>query len=143
MPLEPFDQLWNAVTKDGKDGAFGVRRKRHDPTLRLMLTKLIRFSLGVFFGCSIYDANVPYKLLKRSIWQEVKPMVPADTLAPSLFVAVYCERAGYDIAYVDIPHKERETGEVSIKRWKLLKFCWKAFWQMMAFRGRIRRIKSR
>jgi hypothetical protein len=31
-------------------------------------------------------------------------------------------------------HKERETGEVSIKRWKLLKFCATGLQQMLAFR---------
>jgi hypothetical protein len=33
-----------------------------------------------------------------------------------------------------VEHRERDTGEVSIRRFKLLKFCAKGFRQMLAFR---------
>ena len=88
----------------------------------------------MMFGVRLYDANVPYKLLRRSIWTEASTYIPAGTLAPSLFLAIFARRRGYDIAEMDIVHKERETGVVSIRRMKLLKFCARAFWQMVAFR---------
>lgn len=135
IPLEAFGPLWEATQQGGRyDCAFGVRRKRHDPTLRLYLTRLIRATIPMFFGVKLYDANVPYKLLRRSIWEEARQHIPDDTLAPSLFLAVYCKRRGYRVAEIDVPHKERETGVVSIRRWKLFKFCARAFRQMLDFR---------
>jgi dolichol-phosphate mannosyltransferase len=136
IPLEHFDQLWRAVN-GGKDAAFGVRRNRDDPRIRLWLTSVIRLALRALFGVTLYDANVPFKLLRRSTWQEAHALIPDDTLAPSLFLAVYMKLRGLDIAEIDVSHRERETGEVSIKRWKLVKFCARAFGQMTQFRRKV------
>jgi glycosyltransferase involved in cell wall biosynthesis len=136
IPLESFAALWAAV-QSGHDGAFGVRRQRNDPELRLLLTRVVRFSIGMLFGVGITDANVPFKLFRRTIWLDARRHIPDETLAPSLFLAVYMARRGCDIVDVDVPHRERETGVVSIRRWKLLKFCWRAFRQMLSFRRSI------
>ena len=40
IPLTAFSALWEAAKT--RDGAFGVRRKRNDPRLRLLLTAVIR-----------------------------------------------------------------------------------------------------
>jgi dolichol-phosphate mannosyltransferase len=133
IPLESFASLWREALT-GRDGAFGVRRVRKDAELRRVLTVFIRLSLSMLFGVSVYDANVPYKLLRRSLWKEARRHIPEGTLAPSLFLAVFVMRRRFDIALVDVPHKDRETGTVSIRRWKLVKFCWRAFQQLLQFR---------
>lgn len=134
IPLEEFAPFWAAVT-GGKDAAFGVRRVRHDADLRKVLTVMIRQSLALLFGVRLYDSNVPYKLLRRSLWEAARPLIPEGTLAPSLFLAVFAARRGYDIAYIDVSHKDRETGTVSIRRWKLVKFCARALRQLLDFRS--------
>jgi glycosyltransferase involved in cell wall biosynthesis len=134
IPLDHFSDAWRLVLA-GKDGVFGVRRHRDDPTLRLVLTAVIRQSIRLLFGVRLYDSNVPYKLLRRSAWEEAKPHIPPDTLAPSLFLAIFMKRRGMDIAELEISHRERQTGEVSIKRWKLVKFCARGFRQLLAFRA--------
>jgi len=80
------------------------------------------------------DANVPFKVFRRELWLEAAPLIPADTLAPSLFLAVFAASRDRRIATIEIPHRARETGVVSIRRWKLIKFCWRAFGQLLAFR---------
>lgn len=137
MPLSSVTELWEAV-HDGYDAAFGVRRKRDDPTIRLWLTRVVRASIPVLFGVRIRDANVPYKLLRRSTWEDASAMIPDDTLAPSLFLAVFMKLRGLRIAEIDVEHRERSTGEVSIRRWKLIRFCAKAFSQMWDFRRSVR-----
>ena len=94
--------------------------------------------MRVLFGVRLYDANVPYKLLRKSIWDEARPLVPDGTLAPSLFLAIIAKRSGYDIVELDVTHKERNTGEVSIRRLKLLKFCARGLSQLLALRRRVR-----
>lgn len=136
IPLSAFAPLWDAV-QSGRDGAFGVRAHREDPTLRLWLTKVVRGSIPLLFGVRVRDSNVPYKVFKRRLWDEAKPLIPPDTLAPSLFLAVFAAKKKFDIATLPIPHRERQTGVVSIRRWKLFKFCWKAFGQLMEFRRRL------
>lgn len=131
--LDGFPAAWSHM-QGGHDGVFGVRRRRYDPLLRLYLSKVIRKVVGLLFGVRILDANVPYKLLRREIWQEASACIPEGTLAPSLFLAIFARKRGFDIVEMDVVHKERDTGEVSIRRFKLLKFCATGLSQMWAFR---------
>lgn len=133
IALDTFTAAWQQV-QAGRDGVFGIRRRRHDPALRIHLSRFIRNSVGLLFGVRLPDPNVPYKLIRRAIWEAARTCIPDDTLAPSLFLAIYAARRGHDIVNVEIVHKERDTGEVSIKRMKLFKFCARAFSQMLAFR---------
>jgi hypothetical protein len=91
------------------------------------------------FGVQLADANVPYKVLRRSIWEQARPAIPDGTLAPSLFLAIIAKVRGHDILELDVVHKERDTGEVSIRRLKLLKFCARGLSQMFELRRRLSR----
>jgi len=133
IPLDGFPTAW-AYLQGRHDGVFGVRRRRHDPLLRLYLCRIIRKVVEILFGVRILDANVPYKLLRREIWQEASACIPEGTLAPSLFLAIFARKRGFDIVEVAVVHKERDTGEVSLRRLKLLKFCATGLSQMWAFR---------
>lgn len=126
------------LAQDGYVCVFGVRRRRHDTQLRLWLTRTIRYAQQLLFDVKIYDANIPYKLLRRAVWDEASNLIPPDTLAPSLFLAIFAKKKNYRIREIDVPHRERATGEVSIRRMKLLKFCIKWFTQMLSFRQRLR-----
>lgn len=137
IPLDDFPKAWGEIAA-GRDAVFGVRRRRHDPVLRLYLTVVIRAAVRLLFGVQLYDANVPYKLLRKSIWDEARPLVPDDTLAPSLFLAIIAKRRGHDIVELDVTHKERDTGEVQIRRMKLLKFCARGLSQLLTLRRRVR-----
>ena len=134
-----FDVAW-AHAQRGCDAVFGVRRERQDAAIRRHLTRVIRASIRVLFGVPLYDANVPYKLVGRSIWETARPCIPPGTLAPSLFLAVFAAKKRFDIVEMDVRHLDRATGEVSIRRWKLFKFCARAFPQMLAFRRRMRHV---
>ena len=136
IPLDDFPKAWREIAA-GRDAVFGVRRRRHDPALRLYLTTVIRTAVRALFGVQLYDANVPYKLLRKSIWDEARPLIPDGTLAPSLFLAIIARRRGYNMVELDVMHKERNTGEVSIRRMKLLKFCARGLSQMLALRRRV------
>ena len=141
IPLDKFDDAWRAI-EQGRAAVFGVRRRRHDPALRLFLTKVIRHAINLMFGVTLEDANVPYKLLRRSVWEEARPYIPQGTLAPSLFLAIVSKLRGHDILELDVLHKERNTGEVSIRRLKLLKFCARGLAQMIELRRRLSKAKA-
>jgi dolichol-phosphate mannosyltransferase len=137
IPLDGFASAWHQVT-NGRDAVFGVRRRRYDPALRLYITTLVRRSVNVLFRVKLYDANVPFKLFRRAIWNDARECVPDGTLAPSMFLAIVAKSRGYNILELDVTHKERNTGEVSLRRLKLLKFCAQGFSQMIALRSRVR-----
>jgi dolichol-phosphate mannosyltransferase len=137
IPLDNFNAAWTEVLA-GRDAVFGVRRRRYDPVLRLYLSRLIRHSVNVLFRVQLRDANAPYKLFRRGIWSEARECVPDGTLAPSLFLAIVAKSRGYNILEVDVTHKERDTGEVTLRKFKLLKFCARGLGQML---GLIRRVR--
>lgn len=137
IPLSAFAPLWDAVS-NGRDAAFGVRARRQDPVLRLWLTRVIRRTLPLLFGVRLADANVPFKLMRRRLWDDARSLIPEDTLAPSLFLAVFAAARSYNVAELPVPHRERQTGVVSIRRWRLVKFCARALRQLLVFRRRLR-----
>src|SRR5262249_9611732 len=105
----------------------------------LKLTALVRRVLPLLFGVRIRDANVPFKIVRRSAWLQAAPLIPPDTLAPSLFLALFLRCGRFAVAEKAVPHRARQTGVVSIRRWKLLRFCCRAFLQLLAFRRRLAR----
>jgi glycosyltransferase involved in cell wall biosynthesis len=137
IPLDDFAAAWTQIV-GGRDAVFGVRRRRYDPRLRLYLSELIRQSVNVLFRVKLHDANAPYKLFRRAIWNEVRDCVPDGTLAPSMFLAIAAKSRGYNILEIDVTHKERETGEVSLRHLKLLTFCARGLAQLFALRRRVR-----
>lgn len=137
IPLDAFWTLWTraqAGSGPPLDGVWGIRRVRHDAQFRKVLTRIIGVCLTLLFGTSIRDANVPFKLVRRKVWEDAKRYIPDGTLAPSLFLAVYMKRVNCSLAFLDVAHRDRATGTVSIRRWKLLKFCATAFQQLLDFR---------
>lgn len=137
ISLDDFNRAWLQL-ESGKDAVFGVRRRRYDPALRLRLSALIRRSVNVLFRVNLHDANAPYKLFRRAIWNDARDCVPDGTLAPSLFLAIVAKSRGYNVVEIDVTHKERDTGEVTLRRMKLLRFCAEGLSQMLALRRRVR-----
>jgi dolichol-phosphate mannosyltransferase len=137
IPLDNFEAAWREVLA-GRDAVFGVRRRRYDPVLRLYLSRLVRHSVNVLFRVELRDANAPYKLFRRGIWNEARECVPDGTLAPSLFLAIVAKSRGYNILEIDVTHKERDTGEVTLRKFKLLRFCARGLRQMLTLIGRVR-----
>ena len=136
IPLDKFHQAW-AELQAGNDAVFGVRRRRHDPAFRLRLSRFIRNSVNVLFRVKLQDPNAPYKLLRRAVWSDARDSVPDGTLAPSLFLAIVAKKRGYKILEVDVTHKERDTGEVTLRRGKLLRFCARGLLQMIRLIRRV------
>lgn len=134
IPIEAFGELWKQCEES--DGAFGVRKSRKDPAVRRVLTTVVRGALFLMFGVKLHDANVPFKVFRRSIWLEARKFIPSGTLAPSIFLAVFIRKKGFRVAEVEVPHRERETGECSIRKWKLFKFCSRALGQLAGFAWR-------
>jgi glycosyltransferase involved in cell wall biosynthesis len=139
IPTEQFARLWDLAQKG--DGAFGQRRQRCDAWPRRLLTQIIRWTLRFLFAVRLHDANAPFKIIRRRVWERARPLIPPGTLTPSLFLAVFAVRRGCRIALQDVTHLPRRTGTVSIRHGRLIKFCVAAFWQLLAFRLRLRRIE--
>ena len=80
------------IRKTEHDAAFGVRTSRNDARIRLVLTRIIRYFVCIWFGTYLRDANVPFKIVRRQVWLSARPWIPAGTL--SCAAATFCSSTG-------------------------------------------------
>lgn len=142
---EDFFKLWEKRSES--DFILGYRKTRFDAPIRLIITRILKVSIFLFFGTPIEDSNIPFRLIKGSFLKKLIDNLPEPTpFAPNIFIAVMAKRAGQKLFSIPITHKDRHTGEVSIKKMKLLQVCWQSFKELMAFRralpGIVRNLKA-
>jgi len=138
IPLKCFSQLWDMAKQPGVDGVFGVRENRQDPKARILLSAFIALALTAMFQVRLTDANAPCKVFRRKIWTEMYAKVNDDSMmAPSLVLAIYALRHKFKIISVKVSHRERARGETSLRLPKLIKFCWRAFGQVVRLKEQI------
>ena len=59
--------------------------------------------------------------MRTSKFKYLFSIIPEDTFAPNLVVSGFVSKNKLNVFQYPIPHQNRETGEVSIKKWKLFK----------------------
>lgn len=116
-----FWKLYDEI--EDNDMVIGYRAVRHDPLPRLIITNILKVSNIAIFGFGIRDANSPFRLIRRECLQECLKLIDPEAFAPSIMLAVTAKWLGYRVKEIPVTHLPRLTGEVSIKKWKLLKAC--------------------
>jgi glycosyltransferase involved in cell wall biosynthesis len=132
MRAEHFQKLWNE--RPGFDAVFGIRSARAQALPRRIISAISRTAVNLFYGRGVQDVNCPFRLMRAITLKKALQHIPPDTFAPNIAIAglfVLTRRAVKNIA---VPHSNRQTGEVSIKKWKLLKAAMKSFLQTIRIR---------
>ena len=130
---DDFTKLW--AKRDQLPFVLGYREVRHDDTMRLLITRILRSSIALIYGTYIKDSNIPFRLIRGSFLKKLLSQLPTPTpFAPNIFLAVMAKKAGNQLFDIPIVHKERETGTVSIMNWKLLNVCIQSFMELTQFR---------
>jgi len=128
-----FKHFWGL--KEQSDFILGFRQIRHDDPFRLLITKILKFSLLLIYGTYINDANIPFRLYKTSFLRKLLSVLPNPIpFAPNIFLSVLAKKTNQKLFNIPVIHKERETGEVSIRHMKLLKVCWQSLKELILFR---------
>jgi glycosyltransferase involved in cell wall biosynthesis len=130
---DDFKHFWDL--KDQSDFILGFRQIRHDDPFRLLITRILKFSLLFIYGTYINDANIPFRLYKTSFLKKLLTVLPNPVpFAPNIFLSVLAKKANQKLFNIPVIHKERETGEVSIRHMKLLQVCWQSLKELILFR---------
>jgi glycosyltransferase involved in cell wall biosynthesis len=132
IPLENFATFWRMASTS--DGIIGIRQDRRDPRHRLVLSSAVRLLLRILFDIRVADANIPFKLIRSSVWREARPIIPADCRIPSLFLAVFLATRSDRFKQISVSHRARETGKATLQYGGLATFCWCAMRQLILFR---------
>lgn len=116
----------------------GFRRERHDALHRLVITRILRVLNFILFGAWLRDANIPYRLIHGNYLAALLQCISPDVFAPNIFLSVLAAKDGQDVMSIPISHRERETGVVSIVRWRLIKACLRCVRELAEFRMKLR-----
>lgn len=132
VPAE-FWQLWDVRRE--RDFVFGVRRRRADGAVRMVITNLMRIVNLALWGVWIQDANCPFKLMRRESVGKVLAKIPRDCFIPMVLVSVLARKEAYQISQVSVTHLPRKGGTQSLKgvvKWARVGL--KCSRQLLAFR---------
>ena len=128
---EYFELLWKE--RENYDFLIGNRKNRNTPLIRQFISLISRITIRLKFGNSVTDVNCPYRLFRSSKVSEYLKKIPEDTLAPNLIISGLASRLDLTVFELPVKYNLRTTGEVSIKKWKLIKFSIKSFKQTLLF----------
>ena len=132
LKANEFDKFWKE--RNDYDFLIGNRIQRNSPLPRVVTTAISRWVVGIFYGSRVKDVNAPFRLMRTSKFHDDVLRIPDNTFAPNLIVSGIANRRKIRIKQFDVTHHNRETGEVSIKKWKLFKAAFKSLIQTIAFR---------
>lgn len=135
-----FWALWER--REEADLVLGVRAQRNDPRHRLLLTRIVRLGVAALAGRRITDANVPFKLFRRALWDELRPLMPAKTLAPSILLSLGAGARDRRMIEVPVTHLARPHGVSTLRLWRLVRFSLAGLQQMLSFRWQLARPAS-
>ena len=132
MGPENFGMLWEK--RSGYDFLVGIRDGRVQALPRKIISFVSRCCVKLFYGRkTIWDVNTPYRLMRTSAFKEIFEKIPLTTFAPNVIISGMVARRGLRFFEIRVPQHDRTTGEVSIKKWKLLKAAAKSFGQTICF----------
>jgi dolichol-phosphate mannosyltransferase len=132
MDAVHFKELWEI--RNDYDLVIGRRVQRVSPTSRHIISFIARLTNKIFFGSGITDVNSPYRLYRRNKFIDTFQKMPIDTFAPNVILSGYAVKKKFKITEIPVPSKLRKTGEVSIKKFRLLKVALLSLQQTIRFR---------
>jgi len=129
----PINEL-SKILENSKDHDLitGYRYKRNDPLIRILTTNIMKIVTLLRHGVYIKDANVPFRVMSKSFLKNNLNKVKNSDV-PNILLSIIGKKK-FKFKQVKTFHKERDTGEASIKRFKLFIFCIKTFLEILKFK---------
>ncbi len=112
VDVAEFALLW--ARRHDNDLVLGMRITRHDPLHRLVLTRLTRTLVSALARHWVRDANVPFKLIRRDLYEHLRPSIPETAFAPSIMVVLGAHRVRARIAEIETTHLPRRHGKSTL-----------------------------
>ncbi len=139
MGAEGFYSLWRK--RNEYDYLVGIRDNRIQQLPRKIISIISRLTIKLFYGLNgPYDVNSPYRLMKSEVFKNLYSKIPSDTFAPNVIISGFVANKKLKFYETPVTCKLRTTGEVSIKKWKLLKAAIKSFKQTICFAHNLKSI---
>lgn len=130
-----FWDLW--ARREEADVVMGVRTPRRGGLHRRLVSAGARGVIRALAGGELRDVNVPFKLIRREVWNDLAPAIPLSPVAPSLLVALGAVLRGWRVVQVPISHKRREHAPSTVDPRALVRLSVGALREVVGFRRRL------
>jgi glycosyltransferase involved in cell wall biosynthesis len=134
--IEDFWKLWEL--RNEADLVLGVRVDRHDPAHRIVLSRIISLTVSALAGRRLHDPNVPFRLLRRELWEDLEPLLSPATLAPSILVTLGSVARAWRVVQVPVRHLPRTRGSSSLRSLRLVMFSLRGLGELFAFQHAVK-----
>lgn len=122
-----FPNFWKE--RNNYDLIIGIRTNRNQSISRKIITNTSRLLLKVLYGKVPFDTNCPYRLMNTNIFNCLYEKMDKNLIAPNVLISAYSGVKKLNFLEIPVEYKFRQTGVVSIGKFKLLKISVKAFLQ--------------
>lgn len=142
--VQEFWKLWSR--RENADLVLGVRVNRRDPLHRLALSRVVRVVVSMLAHRRLRDPNIPFRLIRRSAWEDLSGSIAPASHAPSILVVTGAALRGWRIEEVAVSHLPRESGRSTLRLWRLVRFSARALAELLVFRynvARRRKVEAR
>jgi glycosyltransferase involved in cell wall biosynthesis len=126
----------------GHDALFGVRERRVQPWSRRVATRGLALAIRVLFGVALRDANAPFKLLQRRLWDDAQRFAPAGPL-PSALLAACAKASGRDVVEEAVPQRARPERRSALRGVRLVGLAARSLASLLALRRALRAAATR
>lgn len=130
-----FDKLWSRRTES--DMLLARRLQRDDPFSRLVITRILRAFLSLYFSVSIPDSNNPYRLFKKTWLAAQLEKIPENSLAPNIMLSVIAAKQKVNLQHIGVNHQKRATGKSVLVSKKLITLCFNVVHQLREFKKKL------
>jgi dolichol-phosphate mannosyltransferase len=132
-----FWELWEL--REHADLVVGVRVGRNEGPHRTVVSAAARWAGRLVGGGRLRDVNVPFKLISRPLWDDLRGDIPPVPVAPSLLIAVGAALRGWRVEEVEISHQPRRAGRSTVDVPALVRLTAGALRELIGFRRRVAR----
>lgn len=103
----------------------GYKIKRHDPLMRIWMSKIYNWTMRLLFGLKVRDVNCAFKLYRREVIDGVDFLPDLTQGVINVEVYLTALKNSFTIGEVPVHHFDREKGKTDAeigKRGKILAF---------------------
>lgn len=127
-----FKKFWEI--RSDYDFIIGNRDHSNRPKIRKVISGSLKLLVRFLFGKGLKDINIPYRLMRSEAFKEFYNTIPENTFAPNVLVSAIAVNKGFRIKQIPVVYTNRQTGEVSIKKFKLFKVVMKSYFQTIKYK---------
>lgn len=134
VDVADFATMWDR--RHDADLVIGVRVARDDPRHRLVSSMAANLLVSALLRRRVRDSNVGFKLVRRSLYEHLRPTIPPGAFAPSILLVMGTLRAGARLVEIPVAHRARPAGPSTLKAGRLARALGLSAAQAIAHRAR-------